>query len=286
MIKEHMDGELLNVPRKGDFKVEWHLAGDLKTLKCMFNVSHGVTSKHPCLYCMKSSKDMTKNTGISRDKEDPNWKPVLPIPLQNVHICTLHAEVRIIEKLVYCHILYAWNTKPKSSSKEAISRLEDVLSKAGLHKGHVKIQKDLKLSGKTGNVPCKPSIGGAKARRFLSNHSGKPSKIHYSVWKDIIAATQDFEHKGSTRLLKVEVWKKLDDMVKILRKEIFSNNDVRLLQKSCVEFVDAVKAAWGVDHVTHYMVSTSKQIASYHFFLMRVVYYLLIEIIHILQHIL
>lgn len=66
--------------------------------------------------------------------------------------------------------------------------------------------------------------------------------------------------------MKVEVWKKLDDMVKILRKEIFSNNDVRLLQKSCVEFVDAVKAAWGVDHVTHYMVSTSKQIASYHFF--------------------
>lgn len=183
-----------------------------------------------------------------------------------MHICTLHAEVRIIEKLVYCHILYAWNTKPESSSKEAISRLEDVLSKASLHKGHVKIQKDLKLSGKTGNVPCKPSIGGAKARRFLSNHSGKPSKIHYSVWKDIIVATQDFEHKGSTRLLKVEVWKKLDDMVKILRKEIFSNNDVRLLQKSCVEFVDAVKAAWGVDHVTHYMVSTSKQKASYHFF--------------------
>lgn len=62
IIKDHMDGGLLNVPGVGDFNVEWHLAGDLKTLKCMYNVSHGATSKHPCLYCMKMAKDVTRST--------------------------------------------------------------------------------------------------------------------------------------------------------------------------------------------------------------------------------
>lgn len=249
-----MEGVPLNIPGIGTFNIEWHLAGDLKTLKCMFNVSHGANSKHPCLYCMKTAKDMTRSTGISRDREDPNWKPVLPIPLRNVHICTLHAEVRIIEKIIYLHILFAWNSEPEASAKEAISRLEDVLSKAGLHKGHVKIKKDDKLSGKTGNIPCKPSIGGSKARRFLSNYSGKQSKVQYMVWKEIIAATQDFEEEGSTRIHKVEVWKKLDNMVKYLRKDKFSNTDVQMIQKTTNEFVDAVQSAWGVDHITHYMV--------------------------------
>lgn len=254
IIKDHMNGKVLSVPERGEFLVEWHLAGDLKSLKCMFNVSHGANSKHPCLYCMKSSNDISRNTSVSRDIEDPNWKPVLPIPLQNVHICTLHGEVRIIEKLIYLHILFAWNTKPESASKQAIARLEEVLSKAGLHKGHVKIQKDEKLSGKTGNVPNKPSIGGVKARRFLSNHSKESSKIQYSVWKDVISATEDFEDKGTTRVKKVEVWKKLDNMIEVLRKDTISYADALLLEKTAIEFVDAVRVAWGSDHITHYMV--------------------------------
>ena len=69
---------------------------------------------------------------------------------------------------------------------------------------------------------------------------------------------------GSTRLQKVEVWKKLDAMVKVLRREVFTDTDKQLLQKSCVEFVDAVSKAWGPYHITHYMVSYSH----IHFFLM------------------
>lgn len=180
---------------------------------------------------------------------------MLSIPLKNVHVCTLHAEVRLIEKIIYLHIVFAWNTKPTSLAKEAISRLEDVLSKAGLHKRYVKIQKDEKLSGKNGNMPTKPSIGGAKARRFLSNHTGKASNIQHSVWTDIIAATQDFEKDGKTRVLKVDVWKKLDSMIAILRKEKYSDIDKKAVQRTCVEFVNAVSKAWGEDHITHYMVS-------------------------------
>lgn len=150
--------------------------------------------------------------------------------------------------------MFAWNTKPEASSKQAIARLEEVLSKAGLHKGHVTIQKDEKLSGKTWNIPCKPSLGGAKARRFLSNHSEKPTRIQYSVWKDVISATQDFEDKGTTRLKKVEVWRQLDNMVKVLRKDKFSNADALILEKTAMEFVDAVRVTWGIDHITHFMV--------------------------------
>lgn len=151
--------------------------------------------------------------------------------------------------------MFAWNTKPESISKQAICRLEDVLSKA---KGLVKIQKDEKLSGKTGNLPSKPSIGGAKAHRFLSNHTCKDSSIQHLVWKDIIVATQDFEARGTTKLQKVEVRQKLDTMVKILRKNTFTNIDKQILQKSCVDFIDFVSKAWGPDHITHYMVCSKK----------------------------
>lgn len=88
----------------------------------------------------------------------------------------------------------------------------------------------------------------------MSNHSEKPTRIQYSVWKDVISATQDFEDKGTTRLKKVEVWRQLDNMVKVLRKDKFSNVDALILEKTAMEFVDAVRVAWGIDHITHYMV--------------------------------
>lgn len=67
VIKEHMDDGMLNVLGIGNFHVEWHLARDLKTLKCMYNVSHG-TSKHPCLYCMKIAKDVSKRYSNNKRK--------------------------------------------------------------------------------------------------------------------------------------------------------------------------------------------------------------------------
>lgn len=257
IIEEHMGGNQIYVPNYGTFQILWHLAGDLKTLKCMYNVSHGANTKHPCLYCMKNCKDLNltrSRVGPTRDREDPNFRPVLAIPLTNVHICTLHAEVRIIEKLIFNHILYVWNTKPESASKIGIERLEQVLSKAGLHKGNVKIKKSEKLSGKSGNVPNKPSVGGAKARRFLSNHTGKSSTVTYNVWKDVVAASKDFEEKGNTRLKKAAVWQNLDNLIGMLRKEKLSEIDIANLQKYCEIFVKSVAECWGENHVTHYMV--------------------------------
>ncbi|KAJ7295280.1 hypothetical protein O6H91_Y201000 [Diphasiastrum complanatum] len=102
-------------------------------------------------------------------------------------------------------------------------------------------------------MPTKPSIEGAKACRFLSNHTGKASNIQHSVWKEIVAATEDLGMTNKSRLLKVDVWKKLDNMIKILRKDKFSDTDKRVLQNTCVDFVNAVSKAWGEDHISHYM---------------------------------
>ena len=57
IIDAQEKGELLHVEGFGDYKVEWHMAGDLKTLKCMYNISKGPIAKSPCLYCMSSAKE-------------------------------------------------------------------------------------------------------------------------------------------------------------------------------------------------------------------------------------
>ena len=62
-------------------------------------------------------------------------------------MCTLHAFVRIDDKLMYLSILFSWNKTPQDESKKSIEAIECVLSKAGLHGGHVKIEKDIKRSG-------------------------------------------------------------------------------------------------------------------------------------------
>ena len=117
IINEQSNGRPLLVENTGSFTVEWHLAGDLKTLKCMYNIAKGANSKSPCLYCMSSSDVLDKRywkKGPDRDKTDSSFQPVLNIPLSRVHICTMHALCRIIEKLLFLYITFAWTLQPNS----------------------------------------------------------------------------------------------------------------------------------------------------------------------------
>ena len=189
IIESQNAGQILHVDGLGDYNVEWHLAGDLKTLKCMFGISNGANAGFPCLYCMCSRKkdrngkkvwdegigsdgapnrDEFVRNGTTTTRVDPNWDPVLDIPLTRVHFCTLHAMCRIVEKLVYEYVCFAYKMQPISQSQAVCKRIEEVLSSVGLHKGRVEIKKDEKRSGASGNLPLKPSIGGVKARKFLS----------------------------------------------------------------------------------------------------------------------
>lgn len=51
LIAAQDNGQLLSVPGIGDFKVEWHLSADMKTIKCMYGLSHGACSQYNCIYC-------------------------------------------------------------------------------------------------------------------------------------------------------------------------------------------------------------------------------------------
>ena len=73
------------------------------------------------------------------------------------------------------YIGFAWKIRLEKNRKDALQALEKVLSNIGLHGGDVHITKDFKKSTNGKEVPIKPSIGGVKARRFLSRpkHNGK-----------------------------------------------------------------------------------------------------------------
>ena len=106
--------------------------------------------------------------------------------------------------------------------KEAVQSLKAVLSEIGLHGGDVHITKDLKKSTNGKEVPIKPSIGGVKARRFLSRpqnitrNQGRQSqyisRVKYNVWKRVHNAVKDHQADGMARDVKAEVWRSLDKL--------------------------------------------------------------------------
>ena len=197
------------------------MAGDLKTLKCMYNISKRPIAKSPCLYCMGSARDCQPsawNKPPNRQTQDQSFHAILNIPLSRVHICTLHALCRIIEKIVHLYIGFAWKIRPIKERDLAIKKIEEVLSKIGLHGGNVKIEADIKKYGKGNLVPIKPSIGGVKARRFLRFHGtlgrinsrSGGSTVKWEQWRVLHNAIKDHEDGGQARNRKSKVWEALD----------------------------------------------------------------------------
>ena len=134
IINAQEEGALLHVEGFGDYRVEWHMAGDLKTLKCMYNKSKGPIAKSPCLYCMGSAKECQAskwNRPPNRHRKDSIFHAILNIPLSRVHICTLHALCRIVEKIVHLYIGFAWKLRPAKARDIAIQKIEHVLFEIG-----------------------------------------------------------------------------------------------------------------------------------------------------------
>ncbi len=267
-------GRLLTVEGMGDFQVEWHLAGDLKTLKCLYNCSMGATAKSPCLYCMGSAKELDAKwwkRAPDRHMRDHNFRPVFNIPLVNVHICTLHALCRIIEKVVYLYIGFAWKIKNKKERSAALSSLERVLSDMRLHGGHVKIDTDTKLSTKEKDIPNKVSINGVKARRFLSMPTARyqprvtklgkqyrsthNSNIEWQLWKKLHTAVKD--HEAPSRNAKAQVWRSLDILFSMCEQSTWKDEEKDDFNENLHSFRKSYLAAWSDINITHYMVTTS-----------------------------
>lgn len=264
-IAQQSDTERLVVDGVGSFKVEWHMAGDLKTLKCMYNLPKGANSKTPCIYCLHPARHLdqanhSKPPSRSRST-DPNLKPIFDIPLKRVHVCTLHALCRIVEKLIHLYVQFAWKEKDSSIHKENIAKIEEILSNIGLHGGQVKIVADPKRSTETHQVPCKPSISGVKARRFLSFNGNlgkinrrRGSTIKYGQWKVLHNAIKDHADEGRARTRKAEVWKALDEVFALCDKKVWKQQYTTNLTKALVIFGRAMTNAWTNQNITHYMV--------------------------------
>jgi len=140
LIKAQVEGRLLCVEGVGNFRVEWHLSADMKTIKCLYGLKHGANAIHSCIYCNQQRTKSVVGTTASATSEarrrkytwhgglfagnvtakpistdgEPRWKPILPIPLERVHICTLHALTRMMEKILHLHIMFigTWRMRP------------------------------------------------------------------------------------------------------------------------------------------------------------------------------
>ena len=163
VIQAQIAGERLDVLGVGIFDVDWHLGGDLKTIKCMLGCKQGANSLYPCPFCIKGYKKSGNQKGKKRahameeedenqdaqdaqshgeDREwdqsilhspmfeepnramkDANWNPIIYFRLDNVHFCTLHAFMRIFDRLLKLHINYAFTMKPIQRSREALSKV-------------------------------------------------------------------------------------------------------------------------------------------------------------------
>ena len=225
-ITAHNNGEILSVAmpdgKVEKFTVEWHAAGDLKTLKCCNGCQTGPAAKCVCIYCMSEREKATVSAGKSfgkasgkgrvwakgvkasrppnsfgkaptRDKQDaqgnyvndPDWDPVLDIPLSRTHICTMHGENRMVEKLVHLHLCKIWNMPEGGERASRIAAVNQFLGGERAEGGmgmklrgeRFKVSKCDKLSGKYGSTPMKPSFNDVRAREFTAHASRRVPKM-------------------------------------------------------------------------------------------------------------
>lgn len=264
VISGQMGGQrTLTVGDRGTFKVVWHLASDLKTLKCLYNCNRGAMTL-PCLYCMEPAKTLDHKWWTkppNRHLLDKNFKPVFDIPLSNVHICTMHALCRVVEKLINLYIGFVWKIKNQSERRKGIIAIEDALSSMQLHGGNVQIEQDQKLSTSEKDLPKKVSVGGVKARRFLSRPAANTTKkratnhvsrIEYQQWRKLHNAVKD--HEAASRNAKSEVWHAIDNIFGMCDKESWSTPDIKVFQAHLLQLKKQFIAAWTENNITHYMV--------------------------------
>lgn len=279
VIQAHENGQLLVVEGVGEFKVEWHLSADMKTIKCMYGLKHGANSLMSCIYCNQERLQpfvgtVQDATQAAQKRGKATWggglfargvpskpvnmrthsrfKHVLPIPLTRVHICTLHAQVRMLEKMLHLHFMFVWNMRNEELKDVAINQMEKSLSTIGVHGGNVQISQDPELSGPHNNVPRKPSLNGVVAGRLFmpSIWSGQDK-----VWKDVVQSEHNHLDQGQSRIKKFQMWAAFEQLQPYL-------TGLTLTPAQCKSFRSIVEN-WGrlyiqvagEEHVTHYMVS-------------------------------
>lgn len=278
VIKAQSEGQLLEVPDRGSFAVEWHMSADMKTIKCMYGLQHGPSCKMTCIYCEQKHEKLATLTQAAADRHyvtrgkgswqgglfapniraapceidmHPRWKPILPIPLSRTHICTLHAQVRIVEKILHLHFMFVWNMQDDERRAFAIDAIEKSLSAVGVEGSNCVLKQDPRLSGKTGNVVRKPSLGGVHASKLFQPSSWS---THDRVWKDVCASESNNLENGQAKVKRRRVWETLEALQPYFTGLVLTDEQRRNCRALVDAFGKAFIAAHGEGHVTHYIV--------------------------------
>ena len=180
------------------------------------------------------------------------WKPILPIPLKRLHVCTLHALTRMMEKILHLHFMFIWNMKNEECQQHAIENMEKTLSAAGLHGSNVRIMKDPTCSGASNSVPIKLSVTGVTAARMFqpSTWSGQDR-----VWKDVLHTESNTLDQGRQYLDRVEMWKALETVFPYLVGLSLDQEQRETFKGKIERWGSLYMKCFGEDHITHYMVS-------------------------------
>ena len=288
IIKAQIQGKKLEVEGLGAFTVDWHLGGDLKTIKCVLGCEQGTNTINPCPFCMrmvrhkktKGSKTSTpQNQGDddtlngdthnwiggvmsanmlaepNRHLIDRNWRPIIPFELKNVHFCTLHAFMRIFDRLLKCHIDYAFTMQGKERQHAALQKVEDLLNSIDCHGGNVRIVTDKKASGLSYEIAQKVSMSGGKAKHFLERpEKTKNSAKPWELWKDLCNYTTFDCTEPGLVITREKVWSSFNKMVKLMNKAKTTSEERNCFKEVLREFTKAMVHAWGETNITHYMV--------------------------------
>jgi hypothetical protein len=232
-------------------RVEMHLQGDLKTLHCSVNVSHGVTAKQQNLFDtnLMSQRASDPKPGITRVDVT---NAALSIPLERTHFCALHAEMRLVEKVLNMAIADVWLCVQKRGGGEEqrddiIKRVETLLGRdMGLYGGHFELREDearCKVDGQ--RAPHKKvSLNGTMSQKIVNDRDGH----WYRSLVILLAASRE----ERTSLLKV--FEKLKTVVHYLRARHYSTAEQDAWQPLIDGFCADYRAHFGNNlELTRYM---------------------------------
>lgn len=123
----------------------------------------------------------------------------------------------------------------------------------GFHGGQVHLRKDPNQSGKTGDVLADVSMGGSKARRFLSNHDQKQLNAVWECWKQLCEITTSVASNPEVPKRRIKVWMLLDNFFRLLRKQEITVTFAQEFKEAIISLIEAIKVAWGEKDITYYL---------------------------------
>ena len=149
---------------------------------------------------------------------------------------------------------YGYSIKLSSVANKCIDKCEVLLSKMGFHGSQVHIKKDPNLSKGASDVLADALMGGAKARRFLSNKDQKQVNSMWECWKDLCLVTTNVASKPMVANKRMLVWKRLDEFLTLLRKQRTTTTYATNFQNVISLLITSIKEAWGEKDITSYLV--------------------------------